>query len=69
MHNQHKFFIDAIHNKKKLKIRFYSENDRGYIERICAPMDYAAGRAIKDGISRYWVWVLKAIRTIILCRC
>lgn len=56
MHNQHDVFIDAIHTKKKLKIRFYSEEDRGYIERVCAPMDYAAGKRIHDGIPRYWVW-------------
>lgn len=43
MHNQHDVFIDAIHTKKKLRIRFYSEEDGGYIERVCAPMDYAAG--------------------------
>lgn len=56
MHNQHDIFIDAIHSKKKLRIRFYSEDDGGYIERVCAPMDYAAGTRIKDGIPRYWVW-------------
>ncbi|CAI2492753.1 Uncharacterised protein [Serratia fonticola] len=56
MHNQHDVFIDAIHTKKKLRIRFYSEEDGGYIERVCAPMDYATGARIKDGIPRYWVW-------------
>ena len=56
MHNQHDVFIEAIHSKKKLRIRFYSEEDGSYIERICAPMDYAAGTRIKDGIPRYWVW-------------
>lgn len=56
MHNQHDVFIDAIRTKKKLRIRFYSEDDGSYIERVCAPMDYAAGRRIRDGIPRYWVW-------------
>lgn len=56
MHTQHDVFIDAIHTKKKLRIRFYSEEDGGYIERVCAPMDYAAGKRIHDGIPRYWVW-------------
>ncbi|AMO47775.1 Hypothetical protein AKI40_1359 [Enterobacter sp. FY-07] len=56
MHNQHDVFIDAIHTKNKLRIRFYSEDDGGYIERVCAPMDYAAGTKIKDGVPRYWVW-------------
>jgi len=56
MHLQHDLFINAIHAKKKLKIRFYSEDDGSYIERVCAPMDYAAGKKIRDGIPRYWVW-------------
>ncbi|WP_317178617.1 hypothetical protein [Pectobacterium sp. HCp5_1] len=56
MHDQHDVFIDSIHTKKKLKIRFYSEDDGDYIERVCAPMDYAAGKRINDGIPRYWVW-------------
>lgn len=56
MHNQHDVFINAIYTKKKLRIRFYSEEDRGYIEWLCAPMDYAAGKRIHDGIPCYWVW-------------
>lgn len=63
MHIQHDFFIDAIHAKKKLRIRFYSEDDGGYIERVCAPMDYAAGTRIKDGIARYWVWDFESDKT------
>lgn len=56
MHKQHDEFIDAIHSKKKLRIKFYSEEDGCYIERVCAPMDHAAGTRIRDGIPRYWVW-------------
>lgn len=56
MHNQHDFFINALHTKRKLKIRFYSKEDGGYIERVCAPMDYAPGKNINDKIPRYWVW-------------
>jgi len=63
MHIQHDVFIDAIHSKKKLRIRFYSEDDGGYIERVCAPMDYAAGTRIKDGIPRYWVWDFESDKT------
>ena len=51
MHNQHDVFIDAIHTKKKLRIRFYSADDGCYIERV-----YATGKRIHDGIPRYWVW-------------
>ncbi|MEI7238047.1 hypothetical protein WCU73_06060 [Pectobacterium brasiliense] len=64
MHDQHDVFIDSIHTKKKLKIRFYSEDDGDYIERVCAPMDYAAGKRINDGIPRYWVWGFGTLRVI-----
>lgn len=63
MHNQHNLFIDAIQNKKKLKIRFYSEEDRKFLERVCAPMDYAGGTRIKDGLPRYWVWDFESNKT------
>lgn len=56
MITNHQEFINAIHDKKKLKIVFYSEEDNALLERICAPMDYAAGTRIKDGVPRYWVW-------------
>ncbi len=29
MHNHHDLFVDAIHTKMKLRIRFYSEDDGG----------------------------------------
>ena len=56
MHVQHDVFIDGIHTQQKLRIRFFSEDDGSYIERVCAPMDYALGKKIRDGIPRYWVW-------------
>ena len=56
MITNHQEFINAIHDKKKLKIVFYSEEDKCFLQRICAPMDYATGTRIKDGIPRYWVW-------------
>lgn len=63
MHSQHDLFINAIHTKKKLKVQFYSEEDGSYIERLCAPMDYAVGKRIKDGIPRYWVWDFESDKT------
>ncbi len=66
MHNQHDVFIDAIHTKKKLRIRFYSEDDGRYIERVCAPMDHAAGTRIKDGIPRTRAWVSCWLSALVL---
>lgn len=52
----HKQFIEAIGEKKKVNVRFYSKADNGVIDRICAPMDYGPGGEPQDGLHRYWVW-------------
>ena len=49
-------FLQAIHDKQKLKITFYSKEDGRDIERICAPMDFGPSRKIKDGIDRFHIW-------------
>lgn len=52
----HKEFIDAINEKKKVCLRFYSQADSGVIDLVCAPMDYGPGPGIKDVVNRYWLW-------------
>ena len=52
----HDKFIKAIHAKSKVKISFYSDEDKSVIDRICYPMDYGPGTKIKDNAPRYWVW-------------
>ena len=52
----HKQFIEAINEKKKVLVRFYSQADSGVLDRICAPMDYGPGGGIPDGLNRYWLW-------------
>ena len=52
----HKQFIEAIHEKKKVCVRFYSKADSGVLDRVCAPMDYGLGGEIKDELNRYWLW-------------
>jgi hypothetical protein len=51
-HNQ---FIEAIHARKKVWVRFYSKADGGVLDRVCAPMDYGPGTE-SDGLNRYWLW-------------
>jgi hypothetical protein len=51
----HKQFIEAITEKKKVSVRFYSTADSGVLDRICAPMDYGLGQ-VQDGLNRYWLW-------------
>jgi hypothetical protein len=52
----HARFIEAIHDTKKVCVRFYSKADSGVLDRVCAPMDYGPGGEIEDGLNRYWLW-------------
>ena len=52
----HPRFIEAIHGKKKVWVKFYSTADSGVLEHVCAPLDYGPGSEILDGLHRYWLW-------------
>lgn len=52
----HARFIEAINEKKKVRVRLYSVADNGVVDRVCAPMDYGPGAANEDGLNRYWLW-------------
>jgi len=52
----HTRFIEAINDKKKVSVRFYSKADSGVVDRVCAPLDYGPGGEIDDGLNRYWLW-------------
>lgn len=51
----HERFIEAIKDRKKVSVRFYSKPDSGVLDRVCAPMDYGPGEN-PDGLNRYWLW-------------
>jgi len=52
---KHAEFLQAIKEKRKVWVKFYSHADSGVLERSCAPMEYGPGAA-KDGLNRYWLW-------------
>jgi hypothetical protein len=52
----HKEFIEAIKQKNKVCLRFYSKADSGVIDLVCAPLDYGPGTGIQAGVNRYWLW-------------
>jgi hypothetical protein len=52
----HKQFIEAIKEKNKVCLRFYSRADSGVIDLVCAPVDYRPGEDAHDGVNRYWFW-------------
>ena len=52
----HAQFVEAISQKKKVWVQFYSTADSGVLDRVCAPLDYGPGGGIQDGLNRYWLW-------------
>ena len=52
----HKQFIEAIKEKKKVSLRLYSKADSGVIDLTCAPLDYGPRAGIPDGVNRYSLW-------------
>jgi hypothetical protein len=54
----HAQFIDAIREKKLIRIVFYSRADADTIDRECAPLDYGSQLGEIDALNRYWVWDL-----------
>jgi hypothetical protein len=52
----HPRFLEALNEKKKIRVRLYSIADNGVVDRVCAPMSYGLGVANQDGLNRYWLW-------------
>jgi hypothetical protein len=53
---QHDRFLEAIHERRKVRVRLYSVADSGVVDRVCAPLDYGLDAARQDGLNRYWLW-------------
>jgi len=49
-------FINAIKEKRKIRVTFFSKEDRTNITRICAPMDYGPSTRAKEKNDRYHMW-------------
>ena len=52
----HEQFIEAIQQKKKVALRFFSRADSQVIDLVCAPMDYGPEAGTTDGVNRYSLW-------------
>ena len=52
----HAQFLEALNEKRKVRVQFYSKPDSGVLDRVCAPMDYGLGGEPNDGLNRYWLW-------------
>lgn len=49
-------FIDAISNKNKIRVTFFSKEDQKNVTRLCAPMDYGHSKKAHDKSSRFHLW-------------
>jgi hypothetical protein len=49
-------FINAIRNRTKINLTFFSKEDGKNITRLCAPMDYGPSRRTKNQDDRYHLW-------------
>ena len=70
MISNHSDFIQAIHDKKLVRVEFYSKPDQGVIDRECAPLDYGPEPGVSDGTNRYWIWdytIAKELNPLGLC--
>jgi len=52
----HTQFIDAIRERKLLRVVYYSRPDAGTVDRECAPLDYGQAPGSADDLNRYWIW-------------
>lgn len=49
-------FIQAIHNKTKIRLTFFSKEDRHNLTRLCAPMDFGPSRRAHNQDDRFHMW-------------
>lgn len=50
-------FVDAIHFKSKVRLTFFSKENKSMLVRICAPMDYGPSRrAVANKSDRFHFW-------------
>jgi len=57
MISNHPQFVEAIQERRKVLVRYYSRADSCVVDRTCAPLDYGPGTSgHEDGLNRYWFW-------------
>ena len=49
-------FVQAIHDKKKVRLTFDSKKDGAAVTRDCAPMDFGPSRRASEKNDRYHLW-------------
>src|SRR5436305_9163310 len=52
----HKQFLAAVAEKKKVSVRFYSTADSAVVDLICAPLGYGPAEKLPEGVNGYQFW-------------
>lgn len=56
MDNMIEKFVDAIQQRRKIKLTFYSKQDKGSLVRLTAPLDFAPSTLAKNKQDRFHFW-------------
>lgn len=62
MHRDHDVFIQAIEQKKRIKLTFYDGQTQRNITKRCAPLHYSKGQVEGDDLDCYYFWDFEAKR-------
>ncbi len=62
MHADHQIVLDAIAQKRRLSVQFFSRKVGRELVRICAPLDVGPLRGSVDSEDRYQFWDLEGKR-------
>jgi hypothetical protein len=46
-----KEFVDAIRDKKRVKVIFYSQEEKRFLVRVCAPIDYGMDASVSTSTT------------------
>ncbi|WP_338542309.1 hypothetical protein [Paenibacillus tundrae] len=52
----HELFLQAINEKRKIMVTFFSNEDGHSLKRLCAPFDYGPSNKYKDKSPRYHMY-------------
>ena len=56
MHSDHETFVQAIRDKRRVKLTFFSDEEGCSQVKLCAPMDFEPHGIEGEETSRYYFW-------------
>lgn len=56
MHRDHDIFVQAIKDKRKVRLTYFSNTDSSFQIRLCAPLYYSPSHIEGDDSDCYYFW-------------